>query len=105
MTVHQGGEQDGLTIISRWSLKPLSAELLKWSYLQYDTVGYHHRAIFYGWLSYGDNQPGPVQNRTGIRPRRRLGVAASGSIKVDVFFTHPYLSLLYAPCSMLSALQ
>jgi hypothetical protein len=47
-------------MVSRWSLKPLSAELLKWSYVQYDTVGHHHRAIFYGWLGYGHNQPGPV---------------------------------------------
>jgi hypothetical protein len=60
MTVNQGGEQDGLTMVPRRSLKPLSAELLKWSHVQYDTVGHHHRAIFYGWLSYGQNQSGPV---------------------------------------------
>jgi hypothetical protein len=60
MTVNQGGEQGGLTMVPRWSLKPLSAELLKWPYVQDDTVGHHHRAIFYRWLGYGDNQPGPV---------------------------------------------
>ena len=46
MTVNQGGEQDGLTMVTRWSLKPLSAELLKWSYGQYDTVGHDHCAIW-----------------------------------------------------------
>jgi hypothetical protein len=47
-------------MVPRWSLKPFATELLKWSHLQYDTVGHHHRAIFYGWLGYGHNQPGPV---------------------------------------------
>jgi hypothetical protein len=47
-------------MVPRWSLKPLSSELLKWSYVQYGTVGHHHRAIFYCWLGYGHNQPGPV---------------------------------------------
>jgi hypothetical protein len=88
MTVNQGGEQDGLTMVSRWSLKPLSAELLKGSYLQYDTVGYHHRAIFYGWLSYGDNQASPVQNRTGIRPTRRVGDWETRRMKIDILFCH-----------------
>jgi hypothetical protein len=60
MTVHQGWEYDGLTMVPRWSLAPLAAELLKRPYVQYDTVGHHHRAVFYGWLGYGHNQLGPV---------------------------------------------
>jgi hypothetical protein len=47
-------------MVLRWCLKPFAAELLKWSYLLYDAVGHHHRTIFYGWLGYGRNHPGPV---------------------------------------------
>jgi hypothetical protein len=88
MTVNQGGEQDGLSMIPRRCLKPLSAELLKRSHVKYDSVGHHHRTIFYDWLSYGDNQPGPVQNRTKIRPTRRLGDGETRRLEVYFFSGH-----------------
>jgi len=90
MCVYQGGKQNGLIMVPRGSPKPLAAEQPKGSHVQNLATGHHYCAIFNGRLAYGDDQSGPVENRTGITPRRRLGDAGTGRIEVYVFSGHSF---------------
>jgi hypothetical protein len=94
VTVYQGGKQGSLIMVPGRSLRPLAAEEGKGSHVEDRAFANHHCAIFDGWLGYGNDQAGPVENRTGITPRWRHGAAGTGRIEVYLFSGHTSLSLV-----------
>jgi hypothetical protein len=88
MTVYQSGKQGSLIMIPGQSLRPLAPDEGKGSHVQNRSFGDHHCTIFDGRLGYRNDQAGPVENRTRIRPTKRLGGEGAGRIEIYLFPGH-----------------
>jgi hypothetical protein len=71
----------------------LAADERKGSHVQNRSSGDHHCTVVDGRPAYRNDQAGPVEKRTRIRPTRNPGGPGARRIKIYVFAGHASLSL------------